>query len=309
MELGKLLRGLQILLVLGAVLAGLSWFEDTGESDHRQIAEQTLEIRTEAAVQTPRGPWGPGTTFTQDHAGVPLDVAPTLNVTAQHGSPGLAASDHAWSATLRYEATGEEGGIWWRTTQPLALEPDGSTATLALDLPRTIQDARSLADAADVPSRLTIEVAITHDADLVLDGEARSTQHTASLGLVPREGFVVLDTRDDGSTYSQPVEEERDWTPLALLAPALLAEGGIRLHRRGDPSWRHRRGVQAVEVTDLGKGTEAHRTSFEALVRLARTRNQPVLVDRQAGRARLAGDPPLSAPVPEAEEATASSEG
>lgn len=210
----------------------------------------------------------------------------------------MTASDPTWSALLRYEATGEGGGIWWRTTEPVAIESADANASLTLELTQAIEEARKLADAAEVPSRLTLSVEVRHEATVAIDGELRTSEHATIADLVPREGFVVVETHEDGSTYSQPVEEGRDWTPVALLGAVLLAEGAVHLHRRRDPSWMHERGVEAVEVTRLTRPTRGHRPSLDTLLRLARNRDQPLLVDEETGIALVNGDPPLWSSIP-----------
>lgn len=291
----KGLRVAQAMLLAAAALTGLAWFEDTRGQETEQIGEEALTVATRAPVQNPKGPWTNDTVFTEAHAGIPLGVAPTINVTATYQTQHLAASDHGWTATLRYEATGEGGGTWWSITRPVALNTSDTSAYVELDLPRIVQKARSMTAATDVPARLSLTLAIHHEGTVVVDGDARQTRHTTTVDLVPREGFVVPQTHDDGSTYARPVEAGLDRTPIAFAGVALLAEGpAFALRRRREP-WEGAWGVDPVEVDELEIPPNAPRTDLKALLSAARDRDGTLLVDRAAGLALAPGDPPLTA--------------
>lgn len=298
MDTGKALRVVQVALVLGALLTGLGWFEEDRSSATHELGEGSLQIRTSAPVENPRGPWQEGDVFTDGHAGVPLDVAPTLNVTATHRTDGLSAEDATWNATLRVEATGDEGGVWWRQARSIAVETEDDATRLSIDLPATIREAREMADEAGVPSRLTIEIDVRHQATVTVDGDPRPSDLVATVELVPREGFVVVQTRDDASTYSRPVDAGIDPLPPVLLGAAILAEGAIRFARRDDAPWESVRGVRVLAVEDLEEPSDSHRVSFEDIASAARDENRPLLVDPTTGIAVLDGASPLTAPLP-----------
>lgn len=294
-NLSKIMRVVQIALVLGAVLTGLSWFADDHAPQSQELGEERLTIRTEAPVQTAQGPWTQDMVFTQDHAGVPLDIAPTMNITAAYQNDSFQSEGHDWTAKLRFEATGDEGNTWWSTTRALPIEESNRSATVSVDLPALVREGRELEQAAGVPSRLSLGVDVQHEGQVTVANEPRSTTHTASVDIVPREGFVVANTHPDSTTYTQPVEEERDWTPAALFAVAVIAEGGIRVSRRNDAGWKHARGVQAVEVASLSVPDEKHDVSLDALLAVAREQSQPLLVDEEAGLALVEGPPAMLA--------------
>lgn len=299
----KAIRVGQVLLLLGAAVTGLSWFEQARGDSTQEIGEERVALQTRAPVQNPQGPWGEDQVFTEAHAGVPTKVAPMLNVSARHVADGLPARDHAWSAELTLEATGDSGGTWWSQTRPVALNATGDEAYVELDLPRIVKEGRSMAAATELPSRLSITLAIDHEATVVVDGEPRATSHRSTLDLVPREGFVVPRTQEDGTTYAQPVEDEIDRVPIALAGAAVLAEGGaLGIRRRREP-WESAWGVDAVEVDGLEVDPSAATVELDALLRQARDRGSAVFVDRAAGRALAPGDPPLVARVDADDEA------
>lgn len=299
----KAIRVAQGILLLAAGLTGLSWFEDARTQQTQQLGGETLTLDTRAPVENAQGPWTEDMVFTEAHAGIPLGVAPTLNATARYASDGLPASEHAWSGTLTYTATGDGGSTWWTRERPVALNTSGQQAWVQLDLPQVVGHARAMVDATDVPSRLSISLEIRHEARVVVDGDARETSHAASVELVPREGFVVPQTHDDSSTYAAPVDAATDWTPVALVGAVVLAEGGAVYLRRGREPWEGAWGVDAVVVEELDVPATAATTELEALLSTARNRTGSVYVDRSAGLVLAPGDPPLVAAIDGDEEA------
>lgn len=289
----KAIRIAQGVLLLAAALTGLSWFEDARGQETREIGSERLAVDLRAPVQDPKGPWDSSTVFTEEHEGVPLDVAPHLYVTARYGTDGIHASEHAWSAELEYEATGDSGKTWWSTTTPVALNTTDTSAQAELDLRAIVQEARSLEASTDIPMRLTIRLAIHHDATVTVDGDARQTSHTTAVDLVPKEGWVVPQTDDDSTTYAEPVEAGIDWLPLALAGTAVVFEGPAAwIRRRRDPcqtAW----GINRIEVKGLEIPSQAATADLDDLLSEARDRGGSVFVDEDSGLVLAPGQPPL----------------
>lgn len=289
----KALRIAQGALLLAAALTGLSWFEDARGQETREIGSERLTVDLRAPVQDPKGPWDRSTVFTEEHEGVPLDVAPNLNVTARYATDGVTASDRVWSAELEYEATGDSGKTWWSTTTPVALNTTDTSAQAELDLPAIVQEARSMEAATDIPTRLSIRLEIHHEATVTVDGDARETSHTTAVDLVPKEGWVVPQTDDDSTTYAQPVEAGIDWLPIALAGSAVFSEGPAAwIRRRRDPCERAW-GVDRIVVQGLEIPSEAATADLGDLLPQARDRGGSVYVDEATGRVLAPGDPPL----------------
>lgn len=289
----KAIRIAQGVLLLAAALTGLSWFEDARGQETREIGSERLAVDLRAPVQDPKGPWDSSTVFTEEHEGVPLDVAPHLNVTARYGTDGVTASDHAWSAELAYEATGDSGKTWWSTTQPVELDTTDERAEAELDLRAIVQEARSMETSTDIPMRLTIRLEIHHEATVTVDGDARETSHTTAVDLVPKEGWVVPQTDDDSTTYAQPVEPGIDWLPVALAGVAVFSEGPAAwIRRRRDPcqmAW----GIKRIVVQGLEIPQNAATAEIDDLLSQARDRGGAVYVDEDTGRVLSPGEPPL----------------
>lgn len=286
----KATRAVQVALLLLAALAGLSMAEQTATT--RTVGQESLAVGVEAPVQDPRGPWSAGDVFTEDDAGIPVDVAPRWNVTASHTGSGVDATDHVWSATLVLRERGPEGGNWWRVTEDLPVEGSGASVRVPLDANATLQRARQLEAEAGVPGTLQMRVVVRHQADLVVQGEERSTVTVASLTAIPDGDRVTVTADDDGTTFAESAESGLSPLPFALAGAAAALEIVPWRARKDRRPWEDP-DVETVQVEGLSVPADVPRTTLERLVAVAKRRDGVVLVDVAAGIALLRGPPDL----------------
>lgn len=283
-------RVVQVLLVLGAVLTGLSMAEQTAAV--RNVGEESLSVGVEAPVENPRGPWEDGQVLTEADAGIPVDVAPRWNVTARHATDAVPAAGHDWSAELEIRERGDEGRDWWSVEEDLPVEAEGASIRIPLDANATLERARQLDDEAGVAGRLQVRVVVRHTGDVTVDGETRRSGALATLQLIPEDDRFVVQTSDGGTTYSETVEREISPMPFALAAAAVAVEAVPAWARRHRDPWEEP-AVDTVLVDGLTVPGDAARSSLEDLLETARDRDVVVLVDVDADVAFVAEPAPI----------------
>lgn len=290
----KATRAVQVALLLLAALAGLSMAEQAPAT--RAVGQESLSLGVEAPVEHPRGPWSADHVFTEASAGVPVDVAPHWNLTPRHGTSGIEADGHAWTATLVLREQGSAGGSWWTIREEMPIEGDGSTVRVPFDAGSTLERAKQLEAEADVPGDLQIRIVVRHHGDLVVGGQDRSTVTVASLLAVPDGDRLTLSTEEDGTTFSETVEAGLSPLPFALAGAAIALEVVPWRARRDRRPWDDP-AIETVEVRGLAVPSDMPRTELDRLLAVARRRDGVVLVDPSAGIAVLEGPTDLWARI------------
>lgn len=302
-------RFVQMGLVVVAAFLLLSWYEDGGlggaqAAEDVVVGEERVWLTYEAPVTTPRGPWSADDVFTEKHPGVPLTVAPRVQVIAHHGGD-TPVEDATWRARVLLREQ-YDGKTWWEVEEPVEVTIQEGTGVMDLDLQALTARAAALDEAAEVAGVITIELRATHEATVLHRGEEILSSRTA-VAIAKLEGEVAsIQLSPDTATYYAPAPPAGGPEPptmaLGMLAAVVVVEPFARRAARAVPYWRRAPGVTILDVHRLRVPTGTPWSDMETALKTARKTGQPLLVDEHARICLVEGEVRVAASLPDASE-------